>query len=103
MIENQEQFLLSSEQLEKLKSSEERVVNDLILDPRLRESKLAGIRSMITQIEREIRAYNMSRVQNAIDHLEAQAQTARPEQLPALLSQTISVMRDLANAMQPVA
>lgn len=103
MIANEEQRINSQARLAELRMWEDDTINKPNLDPRLKKSELAGIRSMITQIEREIRAYNLSRVQNAIDHLEAQAQTARPEQLPVLLSQTISVMRDLANAMQPVA
>ena len=102
MIENEVQLINSQERLDELREWEEETINKPNLDSRLKKSELAGIRSMITQIEREIRVYHLSRVQNAINNLEEQAQRASPEQLPALLYQTISLMRDLANAMQPV-
>jgi hypothetical protein len=103
MIENQEQLLFSRERLDELKKWEERAVNDLNLDPRLKQSKLAGIRSMMAQIERDIRAFHLSRLQNTLDELEEKAQKTSVEQLPALLSQTIHAIRELTNTMQPVA
>jgi hypothetical protein len=102
MIENQEQLLFSQDRLEKLKSWEKRAVDDLTLDPRLKESKLAGIRGLMAEIEREIYVYNMSRLQNTLDELEQKAQKISIEQVPALLSQTIRAMRELTNAIQPV-
>lgn len=99
MIENQTQLLFSQEQLEKVRSWEEEVTNDFNLDSRLKESRLAGIRSMIGQIELEIRAYNLVQVKNAIRELEEQAQKTDVEQLPDLLHRTIRVMRDLTNVM----
>jgi hypothetical protein len=102
MIENQEQLLFSQDRLEKLKSWEKRAVDDLTLDPRLKESKLAGIRGIMAEIEREIRVYNMSRLQNTLEELEERAQKISVEQLPVLLSQTIRAMRELTNTLQPV-
>ena len=62
MIGNQTQLLFSEEQLEKVRSWEEEIANDSSLDSRLKESKLAGIRSMIEQIEQKIRAYNLVKI-----------------------------------------
>jgi hypothetical protein len=81
---------------------EERVVNHPDRDPRLKKSELAGIRGMIAQIEREIRVYNLSRLQNSLNELEEQAHHLSVEQLPELLSQKIRAMREVANALQPV-
>ncbi len=102
MIETQEQLLFLQDRLEKLKSWEKRAVDDLALDPRLKESKLAGIRSMMAQIEQQIRAYNMSRLQNTLAELEEKAQQTSIEQMPALLSQTIRAIRELCKTMQPI-
>lgn len=102
MIENQEGLVVSQEQLAMLRAWEERIGNDLKLDPRLKESKLAGICGTRAEIEREIYVYNMSCLQNTLDELEQKAQKISVEQLPALLSQTIRAMRELTNAMQPV-
>lgn len=102
MIENREGLILSQGQLAKLRDWEEKVVNDLNQHPRLKKSELAGIRSMIAQIEREIRVYNLSRLQRSIDELEEQAQKLKAEQLPALLSQKINDIRELTEAIQPV-
>jgi hypothetical protein len=102
MIENQEQLVHSHKQLAKLRAMEERVINNPDRHPRLKKSELAGIRSTIAQIEREIRVYNLSRLQNTIVELEKQVQQTNAEQLPALISRTIPVMRELANALQPV-
>jgi hypothetical protein len=54
MIENQEGLVVSQEQLAMLRAWEERIGNDLKLDHRLKESKLAGIRGLMAEIEREI-------------------------------------------------
>jgi len=102
MIENQEGLVVSQEQLAMLRSWEDRIGNDLKLDPRLKESKLAGIRGTRAEIEREIRVYNMTRLQNTLEELEERAQKISVEQLPALLSQTIRAIRELTNALQPV-
>jgi hypothetical protein len=102
MIENQEQLSHSQQQLARLRLMEDRVVNHPNRDPRLKKSELAGIRSMISQIEREIRVYNLSRLQNWINDLEEQAQQLNVEELPVLLSQKIRTIREVANAMQPV-
>ncbi len=102
MIENQEQLLFSQDRLEKLKSWEKRTVDHLALEPRLKESKLAGIRSMMAQIEQQIRVYNMSRLQNTLDQLEEKAQQTSIEQMPALLSQTIRAIRELTKTIQPI-
>lgn len=101
MIENKTQLLFSEEQLEKVRSREKEIANDSSLDSRLKESKLAGIRSMIGQIEQEIRAYNLVQVKNAISELEEQVQGTDVEQMPELLRRTIRVMRDLTNATPP--
>jgi hypothetical protein len=102
MIENEEQLVHSQQQLARLRVMEERVVNNPDRHPRLKKSELAGIRSMIAQIEREIRLYNLSRLQSSINELEEQAQKSSIEQLPELLSQKIRTMRELTDALQPV-
>jgi hypothetical protein len=70
MIETQEGLVVSQQQLARLRAMEERAVNDPNLHPRLKESKLAGIRGMITQIEEEIRVYRMSHLPNSINEKE---------------------------------
>jgi hypothetical protein len=102
MIENQEQLVHSQQQLVRLRAMEERVVNNPDRHPRLKKSELAGIRGMITQIEREIRIYNLSRLQNSVNELEEQAQKLNVAELPALLSQKIRIIREATAAMQPV-
>lgn len=102
MIENQEGLVVSQEQLAMLRAWEERIGNDLKLDPRLKESKLAGIRGTRAEIEREIYVYNMSRLQNTLDELEQKAQKISVEQLPVLLSQTIGAIRELTKTLQPI-
>lgn len=101
MIETQEGLLLSHEQLAKLRTWEKEIINDSGQPSRIKTSKLAGIRSMIAQIEREIQSYNLSRLQSTIDELEDQAQKLKAEELPALLSQKIRAIREAAEAMQP--
>jgi hypothetical protein len=66
MIETQEGLVVSQQQLVRLRAMEERAVNDTNLHPRLKESQLAGIRSMIAQIEEEIQVYKMARLPNSI-------------------------------------
>ncbi len=102
MIENQEGLVVSQEQLAMLRAWEERIGNDLKLDSRLKESKLAGIRGLMAEIEREIHVYNMSRLQNTLDELEQKAQKISVEQLPMLLSQTIGAIRELTKTLQPI-
>jgi len=102
MIENQEQLVHSQQQLVRLRGMEERVIGNFNRHPRLKKSELAGIRSMITQIEREIRIYNLSRLQSSVNELEEQAQNLSVAELPALLSQKIRVIREATAAMQPV-
>jgi hypothetical protein len=65
MIETEEGLLLSQEQLARLRAMEERAVNNPNLHSRLKESQLAGIRSLIAQIEAEIQAYGMSHLPNS--------------------------------------
>lgn len=102
MIENQEQLAHSQKQLAKLRVMEERVVNNPDRHARLKESELAGVRSMIAQIEREIRIYNFSRLQDSINELEEQAKILIAEELPASLSQKIRAVREVADALQPL-
>jgi len=102
MIETQEGLILSQEQLAKLRDWEEKIANDLNQHPRLKKSELAGIRSMMAEIEREIRVYNFSRLQSSIHELEEQVQKLDAEQLPLALSQKIHFIRETADAMQPV-
>jgi len=102
MIETYEGLILSQEQLAKLRAWEKDLVNDLDQHPRGKESKLAGIRGMIAQIEQEIRAYNLSRLQSSINELEEQAQKINLEQLPELVSQKVRALREAADALQPV-
>lgn len=102
MIENHEQLIHSQQQLARLRTMENRVVNHPDRDPRLKKSELAGIRSMITQIEQEIRAYNLSRLQSSINELEEQAKQIKLDQLPELVSQKVRIMREAATALQPV-
>ena len=101
MIETQEGLLLSHEQLAKLRAWEKEVINDPGQPSRIKTSKLAGIRSMIMQIEREIQSYNWLRLQSTITELEEQAQRLKAEELPALLSRKIRAIREAADAMQP--
>jgi len=102
MIENQEGLVVSQEQLAKLRAWEKEIVNELNLHPRLKKSELAGIRRMIAQIEREIRVYNLARLQDSIDELEGQAQKLTMEELPVSLSQNIRTIRELTAALEPV-
>jgi hypothetical protein len=102
MIETQESLVASLEQLAKLRAWEKKAIDDLNQHPRMKKSELAGIRRLITQIEREIQSYNLSRLQSTINELEEQAQKLKAEELPALLSQKIRDIREAAAAMQPV-
>jgi len=102
MIENHEQLIHSQQQLARLRTMENRVVNHPDRDPRLKKSELAGIRSMIAQIEQEIRAYSLFRLQSSINELEEQAQTTNLERLPELVSQKVRALREAADALQPV-
>ncbi len=102
MIETHEGLILSREQLAKLRAWEDELVNDPAQHPRGKELKLAGVRRMIAQIEQEIRAYNLSRLQSSINELEEEAKQIKLDQLPELVSQKIRVMREAADALQPV-
>jgi hypothetical protein len=62
---------------------------------------LAGIRSMIAQIEREIRIYNLSRLQSSILDLEEQVQKL-DTQFSTFLTQKIRTIREVADALHPV-
>lgn len=102
MIEDQEGLTVSYGQLDKLRVWEKEIVNDLNLNPRGKKSELAGIRRMIAQIEQEIRAYNLSRLQSSITELEEQAKQIQLDRLPELVSQKVRAMREAAEALQPV-
>jgi uncharacterized protein YpuA (DUF1002 family) len=102
MIETREGLLVSQEQLSKLRAMEERVINNQNRDPRLKKSELAGIRSMIAQIEREIRVYNFARLQDSINELDQQVKKLNSEELPTWLFQSIRTMKEMAEAVQPV-
>lgn len=102
MIENREQLFLSQRQLKKLRSMEERTANDLKEDFRLRESKLAGICSMIAQLEKEIRMYHLTRFQESLKELQVRSKKTSPEELPELFAQMIGAMEEFTTAIQPI-
>ncbi len=102
MIENQEQLLHSLNQLEKLRVMQERAANHPERDPRLKKTELAGIRSMISQIEREIRIYNWARIRISLNELEDQSRKLKAEELPSWLALKIRAIQQAADAMQPV-
>ncbi len=102
MIETQEGLLVSQEQLAKLRAWEEEIVNDLNQQPRIKESKLAGIRSMIAQIEREIRLYNLARFRETLQELQLRSRTTPPEKLPELFAQTLGAMEEFTVSLQPI-
>jgi hypothetical protein len=102
MIENQEDLVLSQEQLAKLRTWEEEIVNDLNLHPRLKKSELAGIRSMIAQIEREIRVYNLARLRETVKELQVRSSTTSPEKVPELFAQMLGAIEEFTVALQPI-
>ncbi len=102
MIETQEGLAVSLQQLIKLRVWEQEIVDDLNQHPRMKKSELAGIRRMIAQIEREIRSYNLLRLQSTLNELEEQSQKLKADELPSLLSRKIRDIREAADAIQPV-
>ncbi|MGH7595749.1 MAG: hypothetical protein ACREOI_05320 [bacterium] len=102
MLENEEDLIASQEQLAKLRAWEDEAVNDLNLHPRLKKSELAGIQSMIAQIEKEIRLYNLARLRETLQELQLRSRTTPPEKLPELFAQTLGAMEEFTIAIQPV-
>lgn len=102
MIETQEGLILSHEQLAKLRAWEKKIVDDLNQHPRLKKSELAGIRSMIAQIEKEIRLYNLACLQKTLQELQHRSRTTPPEKLPELFAQTLGAIEEFTVAQQPV-
>lgn len=102
MIETQEGLILSLEQLSKLRAWEKKIVDDLNQHPRLKKSELAGIRSMIAQIEKEIRLYNLACLQKTLQELQLRSRTTPPEKLPELFAQTLGAIEEFTVTLQPV-
>ncbi len=102
MITTTEQFDFSFQQLDKLRQRAQAIEADSAKDILFKEMELAGVRGMIIQIEKEIRAYNLSRFQDTLTDLQIRSQTMSPEELPKLFTQMIGAMKDFTTAVQPL-
>jgi hypothetical protein len=102
MITTSEQFDFSIQQLDKLRQRAQIVEADPSKDILLKEMELAGVRGMIAQMEKEVRAYNLSRLQETLKELQARSQSTPPERIPELFGQMLGAMNEFTTAMQPV-
>lgn len=102
MIENLEHLDFSMQQLDKLRQRAQKIEADQSKDILFKEMELSGVRSMIAQIEKDIRIYNFTRLRETLKELQIQSRTTPPEQLPELFSQMLSAMEEFTATMQPV-
>lgn len=102
MITTSEQFDFSIQQLDKLRQRAQTVEADSAKDILFKEMELAGVRGMITQIEKEVRSYNLARLQETLKELQIRSRSTPPEQIPELFGKMLGAMTEFTTAMQPV-
>jgi hypothetical protein len=102
MITTTEQLDFSIRQINSLRQRAETVEADSEKDILFKEMELAGVRGMIAQMEKEVRAYNLSRLQEILKELQARSQSTPPERLPELFGQMLGAMNEFTTAIQPV-
>lgn len=68
MITTLEQFNFSIQQIDKLRQHAQNVEADSAKDILFKKMELAGVRGMIAQMEKEVRAYNLSRLKELQAH-----------------------------------
>jgi len=103
MIKNHEGFLAAHARLLELRALREKIESDPKLNHRQRSSELAGVKGLIAEIERDVRSYHLSCLQERLQQLQARAAATSPGEMPELVSQIIVAVQDLTQALQPAA
>lgn len=102
MIRNAEEFSIARERLQELEGRVEQIVSNRQKSRRAKEMELAGVRSMIMQIQREIREYQLSRIQQSIHAIQGELESEETAvNLPAVVFKTLSVLEDIAQVLEP--
>ena len=101
MIENSENLLAAQDRLRELQNLKMKIEADPNLNHRQRMSELAGLRSISAEIERDIRQYQLSDIENKLGELQIIAEKTSPAEMPKLVPQVITAMQELARAMRP--
>lgn len=100
MIQDPEGLAIAQERLRELQARIEQIVADPNKSRRAKEMELAGVRSMMMQIEREIREYNLSQIQRAIHSLQGELESSKDTgDLLAVVSKTLNVLEEVTQIL----
>ncbi len=101
MIRDESEFRSSRRRLLKLQSRAESIVTDPQKSRRVKDMELAGVHSMINQLQQEIRAYELAQIQCTIHDLKSELQDADVASLPFVIQKTLDVLEEMTRVLQP--
>jgi hypothetical protein len=100
MIQGAEELAIAQERLRELQARIEQIVSDPHKSRRAKEMELAGVRSMMMQIEREIREYNLSEIQRTIQSLQGELESSEGTvDLLVVVSKTLNVLEEVTQIL----
>jgi hypothetical protein len=103
MIIDQQELLATRDRLAELRELQQKILSDTKLNPRQRSTELAGVRSLMQEIDRDLRSYHLTQLQERLRQLQVRAANTTPAEVPELVSQLVAAMQELTQAMQPAA
>ena len=102
MIQDVNELEISKSRLSQLQARVENIVTHPKKSRRIKEMELAGVLGMIQQIQQEIRSYELTQIQRSIHVLKDELQKTEAANLPKLVFQTLDVLEEVTNVLQPV-
>jgi len=99
MVQNREELAIAQERLRELQARMEQIVADPNKSRRVKEMELAGVRSMIAQIEQEIRLLTLEEIRETIHALQGELASNDTVNLLAVLSKTLDVLEEVTRIL----
>jgi len=103
MIIDQQELIATRDRLVELRELQQKILSDPKLNPRQRATELAGVRGLMQQIDRDVRSYHLTHLQERLSQLQARAVNTAPAEMPELVSQVVAAMQELTQTIQPAA
>lgn len=101
MIHDTDELGVCRRRFRELQSRAEQIVTHPQKSRRVKEIELAGVRSMIEQLQQEIQTYELVQIQHSIHALRDDLQNVDVAKLPSVIRKTLDVLEEVTRVLQP--
>lgn len=102
MITNNNEATVTLARLSELRSRYDAIQSDAAKNERAKKMELAGIQSVVEQMQSELQAYQISELEKSVHNLQNKLRSTETVDIKSALSETLNVIEQLLKIMRPL-